>query len=67
MDVGNLISGPSVLSKPSWYIWKFLVHILPKPSLKDFEHNLPNMRNEHNCVAVSTFFGIALLSDWNES
>ena len=41
MDVGNLISCPSALSKPSWYIWNFLAHILPKPSLKDFEHNLP--------------------------
>ena len=38
-DVGNLISG-SVFSKPSWYIWKFLVQILLKPNLKDFEHNL---------------------------
>ena len=35
-NVGNLISGSSVFSKPSLYIWKFLVHILLKPSLKDF-------------------------------
>ena len=27
-------------SKSSLYIWKFLVHILLKPSLKDFEHSL---------------------------
>ena len=27
-DVGNLISGSSAFSKFSWYIWKFLVHIL---------------------------------------
>ena len=37
-DVGNLISGSSAFSKSSLYIWKFLVHILFKPSLKDFEH-----------------------------
>ena len=37
-DVGNLISGSSSFSKPSLYIWKFLVHILLKASLKDFEH-----------------------------
>ena len=37
-DVGNLISSSSVLSKSSLYIWKFSVHILFKPSLKDFEH-----------------------------
>ena len=38
MDVGNLISGSSAFSKSSLNIWKFLVHVLLKPSLKDFEH-----------------------------
>ena len=42
-DVGNLIPGPSAFSKSRFYIWKFLVHILLKSSLKDFEHNLTNM------------------------
>ena len=37
-DVGNLISGSSAFSKSSLYIWKISVHILLKPSLKDFEH-----------------------------
>ena len=41
--VGNLITGSFAFSKLSWYIWKFLVHILLKPSLKDFEHNLGGM------------------------
>ena len=40
MDIGNLISGSSAFSQSSLYIWKFLVHVLLKPSLKDFEHNL---------------------------
>ena len=40
MDVGNLIFGSSAFSKSSLYMWKFSVHILLKPSLKDFEHNL---------------------------
>ena len=40
MDVGNLISGSSAFSKSSLYIWKFLVHMLLKASLKDFEHDL---------------------------
>ena len=66
-DVGNLISGSSAFSESSLYIWKFLIHILQKPSLKDFEHNLTSMWNEHNCMVVWTFFGIALLWDWNES
>ena len=37
-DVGNLISGSSALSKTSLNIWKFMVHILLKPGLKNFEH-----------------------------
>ena len=39
-DVGNLISGSSVFSKSSLNIWKFIVHVLLKPSLKDFEDYL---------------------------
>ena len=66
-DVGNLISGSSASSKPSLYIWKFLVHILLKSSLKNFEHYFPSMRNECNCAVVWTFFGIALLWGWNET
>ena len=42
-DVGSLISGSSAFSKSSLNIWKFLVHILLKPTLKDFKHNLTNM------------------------
>ena len=37
MDVGNLISGSSAFSKSSLYIWKFSVHVLLKPNLKDFQ------------------------------
>ena len=37
-DVGNLISGSSAFSKSRLYIWNFLVHIMLRPSLKDFEH-----------------------------
>ena len=37
MDVGNLIFGSSAFSKSNLYIWKFLVHVLLKPGLKDFE------------------------------
>ena len=33
-DIGNLISGSSVFSKSSLYIWKFQVHILLKPGLR---------------------------------
>ena len=67
MNVGNLISGSSAFSKPNLYIWKFLVHVLLKPSLKDFEYNLASMWNEYNCTVVWTFFGIAILWDWKEN
>ena len=43
MNIGNLISGSSTYSKPSWYIWKFLVHLVLRASLKDFDHNLTRM------------------------
>ena len=67
MDVGNLISGSSALCKSSLYLWNFLLHILLKPSLKDFEHNLVSMWNEHNFIVIWTFFGIVILWDWNEN
>ena len=66
-DVGNVISCSSAFSKLRLYIWKFSVHILLKPSLKDFEHYLASMWNECNCVVLWTFCGIALLWDWNEN
>ena len=37
-DVGNLISGSSAFSKTSLDIWKFMVHVLLKPALENFEH-----------------------------
>ena len=67
MDVGNLIFGSFDFLKSSLCILRFLVQVLLKPSLKDFEHYLASMWNEHNCAVVWTFFGIALLWDWNES
>ena len=35
--VGNLISGSSAFSKTSLNIWKFMVHILLKPGLENFD------------------------------
>ena len=37
-DVVNLISGSSAFSKTSLNIWKFMVHIVLKPGLENFEH-----------------------------
>ena len=54
-DVGNLIAGSSAFPKSSLNIWKFLVHVLLKPSLQDFEHCLAGMWNECNCAVVWVF------------
>ena len=43
VDVGNLITSSSAFSKPNLYTWKFLVHLLLKPSLKDSEHYLASI------------------------
>ena len=51
-DVGNLISGSSAFSKSSLNIWKFMVHVLLKPALENFEHYFACMWNEHNYVVV---------------
>ena len=49
-DVGNLISGSSAFSKSCLHIWKFLVHVLLKPSLRDIEYFLASRRNDCNCI-----------------
>ena len=43
MDVGNSISGSSAFSKSSLNIWKFMVHVLLKPDLENFEHYFASM------------------------
>ena len=39
-DVGNLFSGFSAFSKSNLNIWKFMVGILLKSGLENFEHYL---------------------------
>ena len=43
MDAGNFISGSSAFSKSISNIWKFMVHILLKAGLEDFEHYFASM------------------------
>ena len=38
MNVGNLISGSSLFSKSNFNMWKFMVHVLLKSGLEDFDH-----------------------------
>ena len=42
-DVGHLISGSSAFSKTSLTIWKFMVQVLLKPGLENFEHYFTSM------------------------
>ena len=65
-NVGNLISSSSSFSKPSLDIWNFLIHIILKPRIQDFKHNLMSTGDECNCPMISTFFGAALLGNWDE-
>ena len=67
MNVGNLISDSSAFSKPTLYIWKSLVQVQLKSSLKDFDHHCASMWNEYNRAVAWAFFGIVLLWDRNEN
>ena len=66
-DVGNLISGSS-FSKSSLNIWKFIVHMLLKPGLENFEHYFGACEMsaivwwfEHSLALP--FFGIGMKTD----
>ena len=65
-NVGNLISSSSSFSKSSLDIWKFLVHIILKPSVQDFKHDLTSMGDECDCLMVSIFFTTTLLGNWDK-
>ena len=43
MDVHNLTSGSFAFFKSRLNIWKFMVHVLLKPGLEDFEHSFASM------------------------
>ena len=66
LNVGNLSSSSFSFSKPSLDILKFLVHIMLKPRMQDFKHDLTSMGVECDCSMVSTFFGIILLGNWDD-
>ena len=58
---------PLPFLKTSLNIWKFMVHVLLKPGLENFEHYFARVWNECNSAVVWAFFGIAFLWDWNEN
>ena len=71
-DGGNLISGSSAFSKTSLNIWKFIVYVLLKPGLENFEHYFTSVRGKCNCVVAAhslalPFFGIGMKTDLFQS
>ena len=67
VDVGYLISGSSAFSKTSLNNWKFMVHIMLKPGLENFEYYFTSMWDECNCAVVLVFFGIGMKTDLFQS
>ena len=51
-DVGNLISGSNAFSKTSLNISKFMVHVLLKTGLENFECYFTSVWDECNCTVV---------------
>ena len=57
-DVGSLISDSSAFSKSSLNIWKFMVHVVLKPGLENFEHYFTSVWDEFNCAVVWVFLAL---------
>ena len=62
-DVGNSISGSSAFLKSSLNICKFLVQVLLKPRLENFEHYFVSVWDECSCALVCIFFGTGTYLD----
>ena len=56
MDVCNLTSGSSAFSKSSLNIWKFMVHVLLKPGLENFEHYFTSVCSQSTGVSALASF-----------
>ena len=51
-DVGNVIPDSSTFSKPDLNIFKFIVYVLLKPGLMNFENYFASLYDERNYVVV---------------
>ena len=72
VDVGNLLSGSFAVSKSNLKILKFMLHILLKPGLENFEHYFTSVWDDWNCAVVWAFlallfFGIGMKTDLFQS
>ena len=65
-DFGNLISDPSAFSKASLNIWNFMVHVLLKPGLENFEHYFASVWDKLQlCGSLNTlWYYISLGLEW---
>ena len=52
VDVSNLISGSSAFSKSSLNVWKFMIYVLLKSGLENFEIYFASVGDECNCAVV---------------
>ena len=60
-DVDNLISGSPAFSKSNLNIWKFMVHILLKTGLKNFEHYLLACEMVQFCGSLTIHLALLFL------
>ena len=69
VDVGNLMSGSSAFSKTSLNIWKFMVHVLLKPGLENFELacEMSAIVQQFEHSLALPFFGIGMKTDLSQS
>ena len=52
MDVANMISGSSAFSKGSLNVWKFMLHVLSKLGLENFEHYFASRWDECGILSL---------------
>ena len=57
-SVSNLISGSFAFSKASLNFWTFIIHVLLKLGLENFELYFASLWDACNCVVVWAFFGL---------
>ena len=66
----HIVKGFSIVNEADidvfFWSWKFLVHVLLKPGLENFEHYFASMWDECNCGVLWTFFDIAFLLGWGK-
>ena len=61
--IQRMVAGSFAFSKYILNISKFLVHIVLKPTMENFEYYFASVWDECNCVLIWTFFVITFLWD----